>query len=153
MPVGDRQRDRGHGRVSSGGIKVATVGAGLLFPHAAQAAQITRRTRNLASKKWRTETAYLITSLPAAQASPAQLNTWIRGHWGIENRLHWTRDVTYMEDHSQVRTGTGPRIMASLRNLAISLYRLANTTNIAKATRHTARDANRALKLAGITRP
>ncbi len=92
----------------------------------------------------------MITSLPAQKASPAQLNAWTRGHWTIENRRHWTRDVTFAEDGSQVRTGNAPRLMASLRNLAISLYRMAKTTNIAKATRHTARNAHRALKLARI---
>ena len=149
-PEGNRQQDRGHGRISIRRIKVVGIEAGILFPHAVQAAQITRRTRKLTSAKWRTETVYAITSLPTHQASPAQLNTWIRGHWGIENRLHWTRDVTYAEDHSQVRSGIGPRMMASLRNTAISLYRLANTDNIAEATRHTARDPHRALKIAGI---
>jgi hypothetical protein len=78
---------------------------------------------------------------------------WIRGHWAIESRLHWTRDVTFAEGHSQVRAGTGLRMMASLRNLAINLYRLTRTENIAAATRHTARDARRALKIVGITTP
>ena len=68
--------------------KTVTVSAGILFPHALQAIQITRRTRKLTEKKWRTEVVYAITSLPAAQATPAQLATWIRGHWRGENRLH-----------------------------------------------------------------
>ncbi|WP_427128838.1 ISAs1 family transposase [Pseudarthrobacter sp. S9] len=150
VPVGDRQRYRSHGRTGSRVIKVVTIEAGILFPHAAQAAQITRRSRPLTSRKWSVETVYMITSLPARKASPAQLNAWVRGHWTIENRLHWTRDVTFAEDGSQVRTGNAPRLMASLRNLAISLYRMAKTTNIAKATRHTARNAHRALRLARI---
>lgn len=74
----------------------------------------------------------------------------VQGHWTIENRLHWVRDVVFLEDKSMVRTGNAPRLMASLRNLIISLYRIAKMTNIAKATRHTARDAKRALKLARI---
>jgi predicted transposase YbfD/YdcC len=122
----------------------------VLFPHAAQAAQITRRSRRLNGRKRSVETVYVITSLPVEKASPADLNTLVRGHWTIENRLHWTRDVTYAEDISQVRTGNAPRLMASLRNLAISLYRIAKTINIAKATRHTARNATRALNLARI---
>ena len=65
--------------------------AGLAFPHAAQAIQITRKTRRPGSRKWRTETSYAITSLPAAQARPDQLAKWIRGHWKIENQLHWVR--------------------------------------------------------------
>jgi predicted transposase YbfD/YdcC len=136
VPTGHRQRYR--------------VDAGILFPHAAQAAQITRRSRRLNGRKWSVETVYVITSLPVEKASPADLNTLVRGHWTIENRLHWTRDVTYAEDISQVRTGNAPRLMASLRNLAISLYRIAKTINIAKATRHTARNATRALNLTRI---
>ena len=58
------------------------------FPHAAQAIQVTRRTRRLSGLKWRTETSYAITSLPAAQARAGQLAEWIRGHWKIENQLH-----------------------------------------------------------------
>jgi len=73
------------------------------------------------------------------------------GHWQIENRLHWARDVTYDEDRSQVRTGSAPRVMASLRNLAISALRLNGHTNIASATRWTARDPARSLRILGIT--
>ena len=70
--------------------------------------------------------------------------------WTTENRLHWVRDGVFLEDKSMARSGNAPRLMASLRNLAISLYRIARITNIAKATRHTARNAHRALKLARI---
>ncbi|MET3919913.1 putative transposase YbfD/YdcC [Arthrobacter sp. UYEF20] len=150
VPVGNKQRYKGHGPTGSRTVKVVTVDAGILFPHAAQAAQITRRSRRINGTKWSVETVYIITSLPAETASAAELNTMVRGHWTIENRLHWTRDVTFREDKSMVRSGNAPRLMASLRNLAISLYRIAKTTNIAKATRHTARNANRALKLARI---
>lgn len=52
--------------------------------------------------------------------------TWIRGHWSIENKVHWVRDVTYDEDRSQTRTGTGPQVMAALRNAAIGAPRLTS---------------------------
>jgi hypothetical protein len=74
---------------------------------------------------WRTETVYAVTDLAPHQARPDELAAWIRGRWQIENGLHWVRDVTYGEDLSQVRTGSAPQVMASLRNLAISLHRLA----------------------------
>ena len=61
-----------------------------------------------------------------------QLADYVRGHWGIENRLHWVRDVTFDEDRSQVRAGNAAHVMASLRNLAISVHRLAGATNIAR---------------------
>ena len=68
-------------------------------------------------------------------------------HWAIENRLHWVRDVTYTEDHSQVRVGNGPQVMATLRNTAISVLRLDGHDNIAKALRHNARNPHRPVKL------
>jgi hypothetical protein len=74
-----------------------------------------------------------------------------RGHWTVENRLHWVRDVTFDEDRSQVRTGNGPRVMATLRNVAISILRLAGADCIAKATRMCMRDMNRCLRLIGLT--
>lgn len=80
-------------------------------------------------------------------ADPATLAAWVRGHWEIENRLHWVRDVTYQEGKSLVRTGNAPRVMASLRSLVISLLRLDGEANIAAANRHHARDPQRTLKL------
>jgi predicted transposase YbfD/YdcC len=94
------------------------------LPHARQAIQITRKTRRPGKTRWRTETACAICSLPAVQAQPAQLATWIRGHWKTGTQLHWVRDVTFGEDLPQARTGTGPHVMASLRNLVISILRL-----------------------------
>ena len=69
----------------------------------------------------------------------------IQGHWGIENRLHWVRDVTFDEDRSQVRTGNAPQVMATMRNTAISLLRLAGVTSIAKGLRHHARHPDEAI--------
>lgn len=80
-------------------------------------------------------------------ASPAVLATWVQGHWRIENQLHWVRDVTYDKDRSQIRTGHAPTVMATLRNAAISILRLAGWTNIAAALRHHARDAARPVNL------
>ena len=113
IPVVDHTGDRGHGRVELRRLQVTTV-AGLDFPHATQALRITRRVRPLTSRGWRSVTVYAVTSLAAAQASPARLADWIRGHWGIE-ALHHIRDVTFTEDASQIRTGNTPRAMASLR--------------------------------------
>jgi predicted transposase YbfD/YdcC len=151
VPVGDDTRDRGHGRVERRTLKVTAVAAGLGFPHAAQAVQIIRRRRPLNAKngkkkRWSTETVYAVTSLRATQASPADLADIIRGHWVIEDRLHWVRDMDYDEDRSQIRTGNGPRVMASLRNLAITILRLAGVVNIAAALRHHNRRPHRPLQ-------
>jgi predicted transposase YbfD/YdcC len=150
IPAGDRQRTRGHGRDEHRAIKTATVAAGLAFPHGAQAIAITRRVRPLPAGKWRTVTAYGITSLTVTQATPADLARWIRGHWRIE-ALHHIRDVTYGEDASQIRTGNGPQTMATLRNLTIAIMKMAGHHNIAAATRHHARDATRTLATLGIS--
>jgi predicted transposase YbfD/YdcC len=134
---------------------VVTIAAGIDFPHARQAIQITRKTRPVSARtgrrgKWHTDTVYAITDLAPHQAQPDELAAWIRGHWQIENGLHWIRDVTFAEDLSQVHTGAAPQVMAALRNLAISLHRLAGATNIAKALRHHGRNALRPLQLLKI---
>jgi predicted transposase YbfD/YdcC len=94
------------------------------------------------------ETAYYVTSLLAGEADPARLAELIRGHWGIENRLHWVRDVTFDEDRCQVRSA--PRVLAALRNLAIGALRHAGATNIAKALRSVGREPTRALAVLGL---
>ena len=127
-------------------LKLTAVAAGISFPGAALALQLTRRRRSLTSRKGSTETVCAITDLTQEQTSPAELADAQRAHWGIENRVHWVRDVTYAEDLSQIRTSHGPAVMASLRNLAINVHRKAGTTNIA-ATRHLSRHPNRILPL------
>ncbi len=144
-----------HGRREIRTTRVVTIAAGIAFPHAVQAIQTVRRTRPVNARtgkagRWRTETVYAITDLRPHQASPAELAGWVRGHWQIENALHWVRDVTFAEDLSHVRTGNAPQVMASVRNLVISLHRLAGATNIAAALRHHARDALRPLRLLKI---
>ena len=93
VPVSDHTRSRGHGRDEIRRLQVLTTG-GLLFPHAVQAIRVTRRTRPLGSRRWRTITVYALTNLSVYQASPAHLADYLRGHWAIE-ALHHIRDVTY----------------------------------------------------------
>jgi predicted transposase YbfD/YdcC len=112
VPVACDTRERGHGRTERRTLKVTAVARGLAFPHAAQAIQIVRR-RKVQGKR-SAETCYAITSLTITQASPARLAAIIRGHWGIEDRLRWVRDMDFDQDRSQVRAASGPRIMASL---------------------------------------
>lgn len=76
-----------------------------------------------------------ITSPSAREAAPEQLAAYVRGHWAIENQIHWVRDVTYREDASRVRTASRPRIMVTLRNLSIRLIRQAGHTKIAATIR------------------
>jgi len=90
------------------------------------------------------EVAYAITNLSRGEATPRHLARLLRDHWHIENRLHYVRDVTYGEDLSRVRTGSGPRVMASLRNIAIGIHRLHGEKNIAHATRACCQKSSRA---------
>ena len=102
--------------------------------------------------KFRQETVYGVTSLVGTTEQAARkLLGLVRGHWRIENSLHWVRDVTFDEDRSQVRTGNGPRVMATLRNLAISILRLAGATSIAKSTRWLCRNVSACLRLIGLS--
>jgi predicted transposase YbfD/YdcC len=121
------------------------------FPHTAQVIQVTRKVRDLGTRRWRTVVVYAVTSLTFAQAGPARLADLIRGHWAIENGLHWVRDVTFAEDASQVSTGTAPQVMACLRNLAIGVLSRAGPVNLAAALRRHARDPTRPLATLGIT--
>lgn len=154
IPIAYQSKDRGHGRRETRTLKKTAVadavgpgGKGLLFPYAQQAIRITR-TRTVRSggkTKRSTETAYAVTSLTAINATGEQLARAVRGHWSVENRLHYVRDVTWDEDRCQIRTGNGPQVMASLRNLAISILRLTGQTNIAAGLRHHAHNPARPL--------
>lgn len=105
----------------------------------------------ISTDKQSCETVYGTTSLTPEKAGPERILELSRGHWTIENRLHWVRDVTFDEDRSQIRKASGPRVMASLRNLAISLLRIAGVSYIAEALRTCARHGNAlAFRIIGI---
>jgi predicted transposase YbfD/YdcC len=135
IPVGDRIRNRGHGRRETRTVKAVSphIPGGIPFPHAQQAVRITR-SRTTSAKTTR-ETVYFIVTLPAEDAPPVDLQDWIRREWLIENQVHHVRDVTFREDSHQARTGTGPAVMATLRNTAIGWHRTNGDTNIARALR------------------
>ena len=96
------------------------------------------------------EVVYGCTSLTKQRASAAMLLKLVRGHWTIENKSHWVRDVTFDEDRSQVREGNIPQVMAALRNTVIGLMRKAGESNIAAACRRFAAQPRAALALIGI---
>jgi predicted transposase YbfD/YdcC len=135
---GQRRRQLAHGRTESRSVKVIDldgIPAAALFPHAARAIKVVRRRRDNRTGRTSTEVVYAVTSLTYRQADAQLLACWIRGHWGIENRVHHVRDVTQGEDASRIRTGTGPEVMAVLRSTALNLHRLDGHTNIASAQR------------------
>lgn len=148
--------DKGHGRLETREIWTSSeLNDYLDFPHVGQVFRIRRTTTDLQGnvvkgRKSTTETVFGVTSLTPQQVTPAQLLAYNRGHWQIENRLHHVRDMAYDEDRSQVRKGRRPHAMATLRNIAISLLRLAGAENIAAATRFLGRQAERPLRLVGV---
>ncbi len=93
---------------------------------------------------------YGITSLPAAVASADRLLTLVRGHWQIENGLHYVKDVTLGEDRSSIHKGNGPSIMAMLRDTVVSLLHRAGWRTIAERLRYYGGDARAALALLGF---
>ena len=130
----DVDTDRGHGRTERRTLRVAACDD-TLFPGARQVFRLRRDTGGLDGVRTSKEVIHGIVSATAEQANPAHLNHYARGHWVVENRLHWTRDVTFHEDDSQLRTGNAPRAAASFRNLALNTFRLAGRANIAYARR------------------
>jgi len=147
------EHDRGHGRIEERSLWRRPVPSDDPlpgFPSAQQMLLITRRRTALDGTllgKHEVEIAFMITNVPVPMMTARDLAAVVRGHWGIENRAHWVRDVTFDEDRSRIRTGSGPRVMATLRNLAISVHRFAGATNIAEALRACCQRANRAFEL------
>jgi Transposase DDE domain len=142
---------KGHGRLEQRSTQTSTALNDYLdFPYVAQVFRIVRTVMHCKSGKTCCETVYGVTSLRPQQADARQIGDLVRGHWEIENRLHWVRDVTFDEDRSQVRTGSGPRALASLRNFAISCLRVAGFANIAQGLRHLARHWQSPLTLLGF---
>jgi predicted transposase YbfD/YdcC len=148
VPITARTEDRDRGRHEIRTIQVLDAPQDLNFPHVKQVFLIERA---ITEKGKTTHQAMLyVTSLTAEHADPADLLAHVRGHWTVE-ATHWVRDVTYAEDASHIRTGHAPRVMATLRNVSISLLRLDEVTNIAAALRHNARKDRRVLKHMGLS--
>lgn len=95
----------------------------------------------------RTFTRFFLTDLAPDEASPKQLLRMVRGHWGIENRLHYVRDFTFDEDRCPIRIGNAPRVVATLRSLVIALIRACKCSNIAAALRTLSYRPRQALRL------
>lgn len=123
-----------HGRLECREVQLSTrLARHLNWPGLAQVCRRVRTT--VRNGKQTVEVDYAITSLPRSRAKAAGVMALWRGHWGIENRLHYVRDVTFGEDASRIRTGSAPQVLAACRNVAINLLRCWGCTNIAAALR------------------
>ena len=145
--------DRGHGRIEVRTIRTLPASDTItgLFPHAAQVFLLERYIYDTDGKPLGAVAVLGITNLTPAQADPAALAAYVRGHWSVES-LHWLRDAVFGEDHSHMSTAA--RAMTALRNLVIGLFRLAGITRISRQLRRNGRDPyRRPLVLLGLAKP
>jgi predicted transposase YbfD/YdcC len=140
------------GRIETRTTRVLPAPEDLGFPHARQAVLLERSVTIKKNGRWimrNCEAVLYVTSLDAAQASPADLLAYARGHWQVEH-LHWLRDVVWREDKSTLRTGNAAQVMSALTNLVITLFRLQGVTKITAETRRNAQNPRRPLQLIAL---
>jgi predicted transposase YbfD/YdcC len=151
LPLLDRREartvERGHGRQDDTRHLVASTDLTgyLAWPGLAQVFRLERTWRERGRTK--REVHYGITSLPPHLGPPGRLLALKRGHWTIENHLHWTKDVTLGEDASLIHRGQGPTVMALLRDAAVSLLRRAGVRQVAARLRDHSQHPGPALAL------
>jgi len=149
VPVAHTTTDRGHGRITTRTIQVLPAPEDLPFPHVSQVFLIERYVTGLRGQPVSAVAALGVASLGPEQADAAGLAGYVREQWSIES-LHWIRDTLYQEDKSTVRTRSGPRVMAALRNLAIGALRLAGRIDVTEATRWAGRSMDRPFTILGL---
>lgn len=140
--------DKRHGRLETRRLTASSLLAESSdWPHLAQVFKLERTVRLLKTGEVRTEVVYGLTSLTAAVASPQRLLELVRGHWGIENQLHWRRDVLLQEDRTRTQSALFGQAIACLNNLVIGLACRLGWHNLAQARRHFDAHPDEALKL------
>jgi predicted transposase YbfD/YdcC len=155
-PAGDRPESVrtvavGHGRIEPRNLTPSeALGGSSAWPGLAQGFAVGRHVRTQKTETEQVEGVYGGTSLSRERATPGRVLELVRGHWALENKSHWVREVTCDEDRSQGRCGNIPQVMAALRHTAIGLLRWAGHTNIAAACRRLAAQPALALALIGI---
>ena len=150
VPIAHTATDKGHGRITTRTIQVLPAPENLPFPHVSQVFLIERYVTGLRGQPISAVAALGVASPEPGQADAADLARYVREQWSIES-LHWIRDTLYEEDKSQVRTRSGPRVMAALRNLAIGALRLAGRIDVTEATRWAGRSMDRPFTILGLT--
>ena len=146
-----RTTDKGHGRLERRTLRASDALVGYsAWPGLGQALCVEREVVDLTTGEVRRERSFAVTSLPPAAADARTLLRLWRGHWGIENRLHWVRDVGFGEDRSAARADAVPQVLAALRNRVIGLLRAHGHTALAAARRRLARDSASMLALLSL---
>jgi predicted transposase YbfD/YdcC len=130
------QTDKGHGRIEKRTLTTSSLLKDYLdWPHVAQVFQLERQVWDLQLKPLRSDVVYGLTSLSAAQAGPARLLELTRAYWGIENGLHYRRDVTLREDATRMRNPRAAQVWATLNNLLVGLLAHLPFANLPQARR------------------
>lgn len=147
--------EKGHGRIETRSIQASTALNEYLrdelgFPYVRQVFKLKREVFHASSKKETVEIVYGVTSLSEQKAKPQDLLKLNRGHWAIENKVHWVRDVTFDEDRSRIRKGNGPGVAAMLKNIAMNLLRMVGCKNISEGLRNCAWDYKQAFRMIGV---
>jgi hypothetical protein len=143
--------DKGHGRIEKRTLEATDWLTEYLRPDWPECHQVFRLERERRSAgRVEVEVVYGIASLPRERAGARALLGATRGHWGIENGLHGVRDGTLGEDASRIRKGSGPQVMAALRNIAVFLFERSGLKSAAAATRYYVCNPDRVLELVSM---
>ena len=145
-----RTHEKGHGRIETRTLEASSaLPDWLRWPGQQQVLKRTGRRVEVRTGAVQEQVTYAVTSLRPDEASPALLERLWRGHWGIENKVHYVRDVTFGEDAGQAHTGATAQVLAARRNARLILLRPQGWTRIADALRHFGANVARALSLVG----
>lgn len=123
--------EKGHGRLTTRRVTTSTEMKDW-FAHEWSGIEQVFRIERIVVKKGKIshEVVYGLTNLSPQEAGPAEIGAFVRAHWAIENRLHWRRDVTLNEDHSQVRVQNKPQVLAVLNNTLLALFDWLGVPNV-----------------------
>lgn len=144
--------EKGHGRVEKRTVRTTSVlTLHQKWPGLAQGLEITRE--RTVKGETTVEVEYAMTSLKPAVADAKRLSSLVREHWGMENGLHWVRDVTLGEDGCRVRKGSAPQVLAAVRNAVIHLLATVEAPNHAAALRRLNAHPEEALALLDLPQP
>lgn len=132
-----RTVNKGHGRIEERQITVSNMLKDYVdWPYLQQVFRLERRFTYLKSGKVKHEVVYGISSLSNRKAAPKRILEIVRQFWGIENGLHYRRDVTFQEDVTRLTKGKAGHAMAVINNLVVGMLAQNGYKNMAKARRY-----------------
>jgi predicted transposase YbfD/YdcC len=143
--------EKGHGRIEIRKLCSSDALNGhVQFPHVQRVFQIERIRTTVKTGETSTTVEYGVTSLTMEKADDERLLQIVRDHWTIENKVHYVRDMAFDEDRSQIRTKNGPRVMATIRNIAMNILRILGITDITATLRKNALNQSRIFEMLAL---